>query len=99
MPSESWDIPSLPSIKHEAMKKRFVILKYVLKLAVSLPGRLKLNTAYPCIRNVALVHLQSFGLTIKTEERVCLDREISTQKLRSEFEVHCLLQVPSGRGG
>ena len=99
MPSESWNIPILPSTKHEAMRMRFVILKCVLKLAVSLPGRLKLNAAYPCIRNVALMHLGSFGLTIKTEERVCLDREVSTQKLGSEFKVHRLLQVPSLRGG
>lgn len=59
--------------------KRSVILKNVLKFAVSLPGRLQLNTAYLCVRSVALVHLGSFGLTIKIEERVCLDREINTQ--------------------
>lgn len=78
--------------------QRFVILKCVSKLAVSLPGRLKLNTAYPCIRNVALVHLGSFGRTIKTEERACLDREISTQKLWSEFQVHRVFSrfPPSG---
>lgn len=73
---ESWDIPFLPSTKDEMMT-RFVM--HVLKYAVSLSGRLKLNTAYLCIRSVALVHLGSFGLTIKTEERACPDREISTQ--------------------
>lgn len=77
------------------MKRRFVILKHVLKQdAVSFPGRLKLNTAYPHTRIEALEHSGSFGLNIKTEERVCLDREMSTQKLRSEFKVHCLLQFP-----
>lgn len=96
--SECWDILFLPATKREEMKKRFMILKWVSKLAVSIPGRVKLNTAYPHIRIAMLVQFRNFW-SYYQNRRVCLDREISTQRLGSELEAYSLPQVLSPRRG